>query len=79
MYVCPVAESCPTLCNPMDCKLPGSLVHGIFWIELPSPSPGDLTDPGVKPGSPESPRLTDGFFQLCYLGSPLIINRLIKL
>ena len=25
-----VTQSCPTLCNPMDCSLPGSSVHGIF-------------------------------------------------
>ena len=24
-----VAQSCPTLCDPMDCSLPGSSVHGI--------------------------------------------------
>ena len=24
------AQSCPTLCNPMDCSPPGSSVHGIF-------------------------------------------------
>ena len=29
-YVCEVAQSCLTLCNPMDCSLPGSSVHGIF-------------------------------------------------
>ena len=23
------AQSCPTLCNPVDCSLPGSFVHGI--------------------------------------------------
>ena len=23
-----VAQSCPTLCNPMDCSPPGSSVHG---------------------------------------------------
>ena len=23
-----VAQSCPTLCDPMDCSLPGSSVHG---------------------------------------------------
>ena len=23
-----VAQLCPTLCNPMDCNLPGSTVHG---------------------------------------------------
>jgi len=27
---CTVAQSCPTLCHPMDCSLPGSSVHGIF-------------------------------------------------
>ena len=25
-----VAQSCPTLSDPMDCSLPGSSVHGIF-------------------------------------------------
>ena len=25
-----VAQSCPTLCNPMDCSPPGSSVHGIL-------------------------------------------------
>ena len=25
-----VVQSCPTLCNPMDCSLPGSTIHGIF-------------------------------------------------
>ena len=35
-----VAQSCPTLGNPMDCSLPGSSVHGIFqaivleWIAI---------------------------------------------
>ena len=35
-----VAQSCPTLCNPMDCSLSGSSVHGIFqarvleWIAI---------------------------------------------
>ena len=25
-----VTQSCLTLCDPMDCNLPGSSVHGIF-------------------------------------------------
>ena len=25
-----VAQSCLTLCDPMDCSLPGSSVHGVF-------------------------------------------------
>ena len=35
-----VIQSCPTLCNPMDCSLPGSSVHGIFqatvleWVAI---------------------------------------------
>ena len=28
------AQSCPTLCNPMDCSLPGSSVHGIFQARV---------------------------------------------
>ena len=37
-----VAQSCPTLCDPMDCDLPGSSVHGIHqaitleWVAMPS-------------------------------------------
>ena len=37
-----VAQSCPTLYNPMDCSLPGSSVHGISqariqeWVVVPS-------------------------------------------
>ena len=38
-----VAQSCPTLCDPMDCSLSGSSVHGIFqarvleWIAISFP------------------------------------------
>ena len=37
-----VAQSCPTLCNPMDCSPPGSSFHGILqarileWIAISS-------------------------------------------
>ena len=51
-----VAQSCPTLCNPMGCSPPGSSSMGFpsqeYWRGLPFPSPGDLPDPGVEPGSP---------------------------
>ena len=50
-----IAQSCPTLCDPMDCSLPGSSAHGIFQarvLELPFPFPGDLPDPGKEPRSP---------------------------
>ena len=29
-----VAQSCLTLSNPMDCSLPGSSIHGIFWATV---------------------------------------------
>ena len=38
-----VAQSCPTLCDPKDCSLPGSSVHGFsrqeYWSGVPLPSP----------------------------------------
>ena len=39
-WVSEVTQSCPTLCDPMDCNLPSSSVHGIFqgivleWIAI---------------------------------------------
>ena len=38
-----VAQSCPTLSDPMDCSLPGSSVHGILqarvleWVAIAFP------------------------------------------
>ena len=29
-----VSQSCPTLCNPVDCSPPGSSVHGILWARI---------------------------------------------
>ena len=29
-----VAQSCPTLSDPMNCSLPGSSVHGIFQARV---------------------------------------------
>ena len=51
-----VAQSCPILWDPMDYSPPGYSIHEFFrqeyWSGLPFPSPGDLPDPGIKPGSP---------------------------
>ena len=30
-----ITQSCPTLCNPMDCSLPRFSVHGIFQARIP--------------------------------------------
>ena len=34
LSTCEVAQSCPTLCDPIDCSLPGSSVHGIFQARV---------------------------------------------
>ena len=51
-----VIQSCPTLCDPMDCSSPGSSVRKLsrqeYWNGLPFPSPGDLPDPEIELGSP---------------------------
>ena len=31
---CEVAQLCPSLCDPMDCSLPGSSIHGIFQARV---------------------------------------------
>ena len=34
MKVSEVAQPCLTICDPMDCSLPGSSVHGIFQARV---------------------------------------------
>ena len=51
-----VAQSCLTLCDPMDSSLhqaPPSMGFSRqeYWSGLPFPSLGDLPDPGIKPRS----------------------------
>ena len=52
-----VTQLCPTICDPMDCSLPGSSLHP--W-DFPGKSMGvgchfllhgDLPDPGIEPSS----------------------------
>ena len=51
-----VSESCPTLCDPMDCSPPGSSVHGILqagimeWVAIPSSK--YLSNPEIEPRCP---------------------------
>ena len=76
MRVCAQAfQSCPTLCDPTDGSLPGSSVQGFSRQEyrtgLPSPPPGDLPDPGIQPGSSESPALQADSLPLSP-GSPIL-------
>ena len=51
------AQSCLTLCDPMDYKVyqaPPSLGFSRqeYWNGLPFPSPGDLPNPGIEPCLP---------------------------
>ena len=49
-------QSCPTLCDPMDCSPPGSSVPAILQARilewLPRPPPGNLPTPGIELMSP---------------------------
>ena len=65
-YVCMRAQSCLTLCGPMDCSLPSSSVSGIsqqeFWRGFSFPAPGYLPDPGTEPVSLVPPAQVGRFF-----------------
>ena len=56
---CVCAQSCWTLCDPIDSCLPGSSVHMIFQTRilggLPFPPPGELPYPGIEPVTPALP------------------------
>ena len=51
-----VTQSCPTLCNPIDCSPPGFFVHGILqartleWVVIPFSM--DFPDRVMEPTSP---------------------------
>ena len=59
-------QSCPTLCNPMDCSPPGSSVHGILqarileWVAISFSR--DLPNLGTELMSLMSPALAGRFF-----------------
>ena len=59
-------QSCPTLCDAMDCSPPGSSVMGFsrqeYWSGLPCLSPGDLPNPEIETVSLPSPALAGGLF-----------------
>ena len=61
-------QSCPTLCNPMDCSLSGSSFHGILqarileWVAVPSSR--ESFQPGTEPMSLMFPALAGRFFTI---------------
>ena len=66
-----VAKLYLTLCNPMDCSLPGSSVQGISQAgvleRVPIPFSGDLPKPRIKPASSA---LQADSLPMSHLGSP---------
>ena len=58
-----VAQSCPTLCNHMDCSPPGSSVRGILqarilgWVAMPSSRGSSHHRDGIRVS-----RIAGGFF-----------------
>ena len=61
-----VAQSCPTLCDPMNSRPQAPLSMRFsrqeYWNGLPCPPPGDLPDPGNELSSLTSPALAGRFF-----------------
>ena len=71
LRACLRAQSCLTLCDPMDCSPPGSSVHGVLqttrleWVAI-SYSRGS-SHPGI---TPTSPALAGSFFTTEPPGTP---------
>ena len=65
LIVCSVAQSCPTLCDPMDYSPPGPLSKELsrqeYWRGVLFSPPGYLPDPGIKSVSPV---VAGGFFTI---------------
>ena len=65
-------QSCPTLCDSMDCSPQAPLSMGLpkqeYRSELSFPSPGDLPDSGIEP---VSPALASRFFTAEPPGEPM--------
>ena len=65
VHACQVIQSCPALCDPMDCSPPGSSVHEILqarileWVAMPSSRRPSHS--GIYPVS-MSPALVGKFF-----------------
>ena len=74
---CVCARSCPTLCDPMDCRPQAPLSMGFsrqeYWSGEPFPSPGELPDPGTT-----SVSLEGGLFTASATWGAQILARLVS-
>ena len=77
LFYCLVTQSCPTLCNLVDCSLPGSPVLGISqarileWVAISTPR--DLPDPGMNLSLLCLLHWQVDSLPMSHLGSPLIV------
>ena len=66
VHVCEVTQLCLTLAIPRTVVCQALLFMGLsrqeYWSRLPCPPPGDFSNPGIKPISPESSALAGRFF-----------------
>ena len=71
-YCCLVAKLCPILLQPrpVDLQDPLEFSRQEYWSWLPFPSPENLSNPGIEPGSSA---LTGGFFTTEPPGKPSIL------
>ena len=74
--MCLVSQSCPTLCNLMDCSLPGSFVHGDSLgkntgVGSHALLQGIFPTQGSNPGLPHCRHI---LYQLSHKGSPRILE-----
>ena len=78
--MCSVAQSCPILCDPVDCSpaapLSVEFSRQEYWRGLPFPTPGDLPDPGIEPASLVSPALAGRSFTTGPPGKPNLRHHL---
>ena len=76
-------QSCPTLCDPMNCNLPGSSVHGILqartleWVAMPFLRRS--SKPGSKALSQASLALATRFVTTAPTGKPLNVLGEVKI
>ena len=64
-----VTQSCPTLCNPMDCSLPGSSVHGISQRRILE----CVAIPFPRESNPCLPHCRQILYSPSHQGSPCIL------
>ena len=71
--MCLVSQSCPTLCNPIDCSLPDSFVHGDSpgnktGVGCHALLQGNFPTQGLNPGIPQCRQI---LYHLSHQGSPI--------